>query len=96
MMLTVAVIFAAQYSMVMLLGLQSLSVNAGHRTVAAVNSGMLGCLGFWLTASIAEAKTTGTFTPIWWAYVLAGPCGVLTAMLLHPYISKWYRSPGSK
>lgn len=76
------IVFVAQYVYVVLLGLQSLNVNYGHRVAAGVTSGILGAIGFQLTGTIAAAAgTTGSL--IWFAFVLAGPLGIVTSMELH-------------
>lgn len=81
-MLAALIVFVAQYVYVLLLGWQSLNVQANRRIHAACCSGMLGVLGFALIGQIAAAREAPLFAPVWWAYILAGPCGILTAMRL--------------
>lgn len=76
------IVFAAQFVYVLLLGLQSLNVNHDHRAAAAGTSTMLGMLGFHLTGTIAAAKGD-TWSWVWWAFVAAGPIGVVSSMALH-------------
>lgn len=91
MMLDVAGVFAAQFVYVLLLGLQSLNVNGRHYAMAAATSVHLGVLGFWLTAMIAEVKTAGVGDGVWWAFVLAGPVGIVVAIYIHPHLHRLYQ-----
>ena len=85
MILDAFIVFVAQFVYVLLLGLQSLNVNGGHRTAAAATSLTLGVFGFYLTGSIAAAKGD-IGGVVWWAFILSGPCGIVTSMAL---FSKW-------
>ena len=74
-----ALVFVIQFAYVLLLGLQSLNVNGGHRTAAAATSLALGMCGYQITSAIAAHR--GEFcSVVWWAYVLAGPCGIVSSM----------------
>jgi hypothetical protein len=75
------IVFVAQFVQVLLLGLQSLNVNHGRRAAAATVSLLLGTIGFHITATIASHRGE-EFGTVWWCYVFAGPCGILTSMLL--------------
>ena len=81
-------VFASQFVYVMLLGLQSLNVNGRHYALAATTSSMLGVLGFWITATIAQKPHVGT--AIWWAYLAAGPAGICASIYLHPKVAGIY------
>lgn len=83
-------LFAAQYVYVLLLGLQSLNVNGRHYALAASGSVALGTLGFWLTAMIADVRLEAIGSPVWWAYIAAGPLGIVTSIWMHPYIKRTY------
>jgi cation transporter-like permease len=85
------IIFVAQYSTILLLGLQSLNVNKGHKILAALTSLMLGVSGFFVTGIVAKAYNDGMFTLVWWAFIIAGPLGITSSMTLHPVIVKWMK-----
>jgi hypothetical protein len=78
-----AVVFVAQYLMVLLLGLQSLNVRDRHYVLAGITSFMLGVCGFYVTSIVGAAKGQ-VLTILWWSFVIAGPCGIITAMAVHP------------
>lgn len=80
-MLTCLGVFVAQFVYVLLLGLQSMNVNHDRRFMAAATSLALGTFGFHITASIAASRGD-EFGCVWWAYVLAGPSGIVTSMIL--------------
>lgn len=85
----VAIVFIAQYLMVLLLGLQSLNVRDRHYVGAAVTSFLLGVCGFFITSTVGSAKGM-VLTTLWWGFVLAGPCGIVTAMLIHPWLVRLF------
>lgn len=84
----VLLVFCSQFVYVLLLGLQSLNVNGRHYALAASTSGLLGVLGFWLTAAIAQKPEVGT--AVWWAYIAAGPTGISGSIYLHPHVKRIY------
>jgi nitrate reductase NapE component len=76
--------------MVLLLGLQSLNVNTGHKTLAAICSLLLGICGYHITSVIAAAQ--GAYgSGVWWGFILAGPCGIVSSMYLHPHMRRWFK-----
>lgn len=76
-----AIVFLAQFSQVLILGLQSQCVAHGYKAAAACNSLALGTIGYYITATIAANR--GDFGgSVWWSYVVAGPCGIVTSMIL--------------
>lgn len=79
----VALVFAAQYLYILMLGAQHINVIWGRYLGAMFVSLMLGILGFSLVAAIAAAKGATWRDPVWWAYVLAGPLGIVSAMALY-------------
>lgn len=81
-------IFLAQFVMIWFLGLQSINVNRGHKLIAALTSFCLGVAGFYVTGTIAEVYHEGMFTSMFLSFVLAGPCGIVSAMYCHPRIIK--------
>ena len=85
-------VFCSQAFMVLCLGLQSLTVNQGIKTLAAINSLCLGVMGFYLTSVIAQANVHSVGTSVWFAYILAGPVGIVSSMLFHPYLARFVKS----
>lgn len=79
------VVFCAQFVQILMHGLQSQTVCHGHRAWAALNSVVLGAVGFHITATIA-ANRGEEFGLVWFAYVLAGPLGITASMIL---FKKW-------
>ncbi len=86
-----AAVFVAQYLMVLLLGLQSLNVRDHHYVLAGITSFLLGVCGFYVTSVVGAAKGQA-LTILWWSFVVAGPCGIVTAMAIHPtLVGIWRR-----
>lgn len=81
-MMNALLLFGATYFLVLLLGLQSLNVNGGHRFLSALTSFGIG------TANITILKImpgpTGVVEVA--AYLLGGPLGILTSMAIHPWM----------
>lgn len=84
-------IFVAQYSLIFLLGIQSLNVNSKRYKTAFVTSLCLGIVGFHVTGTVAAAYRDGMFTPIWWSFIFAGPLGIVSSMKLHPVIVRFFK-----
>lgn len=72
--------------------LQSLNVNQRRYLAAAVTSFLLGIGGFFLTSVIGEAKGQEG-TVLWWAFVLAGPAGIVLAIAVHPLLVRAFGPP---
>lgn len=85
------VVFIAQYCYVLLLGLQSLNVRDQRYVSAAITSFLLGVGGFFITSIVGAAKGL-ELSILWWCFVLSGPCGIVTAMRIHPWMSKVFSS----
>jgi len=75
-----ALVFAAQFIYVLVMGLQSLAVNNGRYMQAAIQSFALGSVGITITTEIVRRGDIGG--PTWWAYVVAGPAGITVSMWL--------------
>lgn len=84
-MTTALTVFVCQFIYVLLLGIQSLNVRDNRHCTAAVTSGVLGMLGYYLTAAIARHADAPIGSSVWIAFVAAGPCGIVTAMHLHAW-----------
>lgn len=89
MMFDAALIFAAQYIYILLLGLQSLNVRDRHFVGAAVTSFLLGVLGFFVTSIVGGARGM-EFSMLWWGFVFSGPAGIVTAMVIHPWLVDFF------
>lgn len=81
------IILACTYGVVLALGLQSLNVNQGHKMLAFCTSFLIGLCNFGLLKLVPQPTTAIDVA----AYLLGGPFGILTAMLLHPYLVRWTR-----
>lgn len=84
--MTELALFASTFLLVMLLGLQSLNVNNGHRWSAFFTSFGIGASNLVLFKLAPDANTTEMA-----AYLLGGPFGILAAMWLHPKLSLWIK-----
>ena len=84
-------IFGAQFSMIMLLGIQSLNVRDRHYWGSASTSLLLGVFGFHITATIATMNRGAMGSLVWWFYIAAGPCGIVTSIWLHPRLKKLFK-----
>jgi hypothetical protein len=87
-MTTAACVFAAQFVYILLLGLQQQNVIGRHYVGAACTSLLLGTFGIYLTATIAIHAESSMFSPVWLAFIAAGPAGICVAMWLHPRIGR--------
>ena len=77
-------LFLAQAASVFLLGMQSLSVNAGLRNLAIVNSLLIGSANLYVLRTFIVVDTSSTSATI--AYLLGGPAGIWLCMWAHPRI----------
>lgn len=77
-------IFISAVGIVFFLGLQSLSVNSGHKILAAVNSFVIGTFNLYLLKSVPDIHTWQATA----AYLLGGPVGITLAIYTHPFIAK--------
>jgi hypothetical protein len=80
-MMAIAVFFC-QLIYVFLLGLQSRNVRDGQYVSAAATSGALALFSLLNQVVIIRATLLHDWAPLA-AYILAGPCGICLAMLLH-------------
>ena len=75
-----ASVFVAQATMVFLLGTQTINIIERSYLGAASTSLLLGILGYFLTAAIAEARLAGMGSLVWLAFITAGPVGICLAI----------------
>ena len=78
--MTALTIFACQFTMIFLLGTQTPHVT-NHRCIwAAITSGALGICAWTVTATIARHQDAAMWSPVFLAYWVAGPAGIVAAM----------------
>lgn len=82
--MTELALFASQFILVMLLGMQSLNTNNGHHLAAFVTSLGIGGFSLVLYKALPDASISEAI-----AYLLGGPFGILAAMWLHPRLVMW-------
>lgn len=80
-------VFCAQLVFVGLVNLQTINVSQGQYVKAGLTSALLGMLGFWLTAMIAEVRLKGIFSMTWWAFILSGVIAAPLSIWIHKWIS---------
>ena len=72
-------LFLGTFSLVFLLGLQSLNVNNGHKILAAITSFFIGCVSIILYKLAPNATWYETM-----AFLCGGPIGIIQSMNFHP------------
>lgn len=76
-------IFLCQYLVVLLLGLQSQNVRDRKMLAAAITSLLLGVTGWLVTGIVATAYHSGMLSLVFFSFIVAGPCGIVSSMWLH-------------
>lgn len=76
------ILFLSTWALVLFLGLQSLNVNGGHRLLACLTSFGIGAAN--LTVLKIMPGPTSTIEIL--AYLAGGPIGIVTSMLIHPWM----------
>lgn len=74
----------ATFGLVMTLGLQSLNVNGGHRLLSVITSFGIG-LGNLTILKIMPGPTNMLEIT---AYLIGGPLGIVTSIMIHPWLIK--------
>ena len=80
--MTILILFASSFCVVFLLGLQSLTVNAGHERAAFVNSVLIGFANLALYKAAPDASGWEIV-----GYISGGPLGIVCSMRFF----RWYR-----
>ena len=80
------IILASTFGVVLALGLQSLSVNSGHRLFAFINSLVIGLCNLALLKLVPTAESVAEIV----CYLTGGPFGIVTAMAVHPHLVRWF------
>jgi hypothetical protein len=86
-MSTAALLFAATFSVVFALGLQSLNVNGGHRAMAFVTSFAIGASNLVLFKVLPGPTDALEIA----AYLVGGPIGIVASMAVHPRLVMWLK-----
>lgn len=85
-----AIILASTFGVVFALGLQSLSVNSGHRAFAFCNSLVIGTFNLALLKLVPQAEAPAEIV----CYLFGGPIGIVCAMAAHPHLVRFVRRDG--
>ena len=80
--MTALTVFLAQFAYIFLRGWQTLNVVHGRRVRVGCCSLLLGLCGLYLTATIAVSAVCGAHWSVWVAFLSAGPCGIVTSMMI--------------
>lgn len=78
------IIFFSTLLLVSMLSMQSLTVNSGFKSLAMINSTLIGCMQAVILRMIPNANSDLDII----LYIVAGPVGVLLTMLMFPKIKK--------
>ena len=76
-------VFVCQFSMIFLLGIQSLNVRDGKKLSAAITSLLLGITGWFITGTISSVYHEGMLSMVFFAFILSGPLGISFSIWLH-------------
>lgn len=86
--MTAIYVFAAQFALIILLGLQSRFVRDSQHVSAAINSYLLGVCGLVITPQIADPELFQNGQLTLAAYLNAGPIGIVTAIVIHDFMKR--------
>jgi hypothetical protein len=82
------VVFVSQFLMVFLLGFQQMNVMRGFYFHAALTSFLLGLSGWATITIVSKFHVTDFLTVLFFAYIVAGPLAIVSAMKLHRTLFK--------
>lgn len=82
--MTALALFASTFLLVLALGVQSLNVNRGHYLLAMLTSLAIAAGQLYLLKIVPGDTTTLELI----AYFTGGPLGIVTAMWLHPKLTR--------
>ncbi len=83
-----ATIFASQFILVFLLGLQSQHIRDGKKLSAAITSALLGVVGWTTTGIISEVYSQGMFSIVFAAFCASGPIAISLSIYLHEHFKE--------
>jgi len=81
-------VFAAQFCLVGLLGLQSQHIRDGKKLHAAITSALLGVAGWTITGVVSSAYTQGMLSVVFFAFLIAGPIAISLSIYAHEHFHK--------
>lgn len=81
-------IFINQFLVIYMLGLQSLMVRDGNIVGAMAGSLAIGIGSFYLYGAIGQLGPEAIGTSMFYAFIVAGPLAIATAMKTHPLLQK--------
>lgn len=84
------IIFVAQFSIVYLMGIQSLNIKGGHYVGAAVTSLLMGVAAFYCTSIVGKMSLDDLLSIVGVGFITAGPVGITLAMLSHKRLVKLF------
>lgn len=77
------IIFLCQFTMIGLLGLQSMNIRDGKKLAAAITSLCLGVAGWNITSIISQVNHEGMLSLVFFSFILSGPAGIVASMFVH-------------
>lgn len=77
-------IFASAFSLVFMLGFQSRSVNSGQKSLAMLNSFLIGIANLFVLKMMPSALEWTEIA----AYLIGGPLGIVSAMVVHHRVTR--------
>lgn len=86
-MMEVMYIFTSQFFMILLVGMNQLNVVHNHFYTAMVTSSLIGMCSFFNINTITEKEM---FSPVWWAFIIAGGLAIGASMKVHPLLQKFF------
>lgn len=82
--MTELLLFGSAFGAVFLLGFQSIAVNSGYRSLALVNSALIGVMNLGLFKLVPHVATVTQGV----VYVAAGPLAIYCAMAVHTWLRR--------
>jgi hypothetical protein len=82
------IVFVSQFMLVFLLGFQQMNVMRGFYFQAALTSFLLGLSGWATITIVSKFQVTDFLTLLFFAYIVAGPLAIISAMKLHRVLFK--------
>jgi len=82
------IVFVSQFMLVFLLGFQTQNVIRGFYFQAALTSFLLGLAGWFTITIVSKMNAIDFMTLMFFAYIVAGPLAIISAMKLHRVLFK--------
>jgi hypothetical protein len=81
-------IFISQFSMIFLLGLQTINVKDGREFSAAFVSLLLSLMSWNITGTVSSHYHEGMLSLIFASFAISGPLGIVASIRLNKWMSK--------